>query len=471
MRNLIKTQYCYDEYSAFNREKNDFGFYWTTFNSSYSANLSFSNLYSSFQYTESSQINSYPYSGEINSYLGGGYLFKMIGDSANMLKSTQQLKDLRWLDKQTSALFIEFTLFNPNVNLFQYCSILFEIIPSGHFVKSAQFYPIDLLDLNNNSGLLSFKILLNIIYLIFIVIFMIVEIKHLNKMRLRYFMDFNNYIELFIIGFSWAAFSMYIYRLYASYEIYDKIKQNTLINIHINLQYVSNCDHLLSYFLGFCTAFGSLRFIKLLRFNKRIIVFLHAFKLSLKEMASFGICFFIVWMGFVQMFYTLYNDKFSEFATIPNAIETCFQMILGRGSAIFINNGSFNLIGIVLYVLFVVCIIFVMINIFLTIMNDNYAMARIDQSLDKDDPELFTYLKSLIQSVFFCFKQNKSHAEPPYADFWDTLPIRFDHFLAIFQNVIIKISLKNIFYILNYIINDLFLFYKVSKEKIKTKTI
>jgi hypothetical protein len=73
---------CFDEYSTLNYEKNYYDFNWQNYNSSYSSNVSFTNIYSAFQYTEPSQINSYPYTGVRNTYLGGGYVFKMKEDSS-----------------------------------------------------------------------------------------------------------------------------------------------------------------------------------------------------------------------------------------------------------------------------------------------------------------------------------------------------------------------------------------------------
>ena len=45
----------------------------------------------------------------------------------------------------------------------------------------------------------------------------------------------------------------------------------------INLQFIISYDLLVYYFLGLFVAFSTLRFIKVFRFNKRIIVFLVCF--------------------------------------------------------------------------------------------------------------------------------------------------------------------------------------------------
>ena len=47
----------------------------------------------------------------------------------------------------------------------------------------------------------------------FIVVLIVKEVQVLVKTGRKYFQDCYNYIELIIIGFSWAAFSIYLYRM------------------------------------------------------------------------------------------------------------------------------------------------------------------------------------------------------------------------------------------------------------------
>jgi hypothetical protein len=55
---------------------------------------------------------------------------------------------------------------------------------------------------------------------------MAIEARELMKSKwFEYFRNAYNYFDLAIIAFSWAAFSMYLYRLYAANEIYTKLKQ------------------------------------------------------------------------------------------------------------------------------------------------------------------------------------------------------------------------------------------------------
>jgi hypothetical protein len=150
--------------------------------------------------------------------------------------------------------------------------------------------------------------------------------------------------------------------------------------------------------LAFCAAFGTLRFLKLLRFNKKIIIYMIAFKKSLGELLSFGVIFVILWMSMVQTFYLIFNNYLTEFSTIIKSMSTCFEMILGKFAIQRLIDAN-GLFGTTLFFTYNILIVFVLINIFLTILIDNYNEVKADSSfLDDQDPDLYEYLKSLFYS-------------------------------------------------------------------------
>jgi hypothetical protein len=269
---------------------------------------------------------------------------------------------------------------------------------------------------------------------------MIKEIKEILKDRFKYFKQFYNYIELMIVAFSWAAFSMYLYRLYSSYEVYNLLKKSKkdftqtaqmssfIQSAFINLQYISYCNDVLQIFLGFCAAFGTIRFIKLLRFNKKIIIFIQAFSRSIKDLLSFGLLFIILWLSFVQTMYLIFNEKSVQFASLVTSMETLFQLILGKFDVLPIIKANV-FFGSIFYLLYNVLVVFMLINIFLSILTDHYNEARMSNDLDKEDPELFNYFKSVLGSVLKK-KNGKENRNPVYYDPFMSLPKKMNEMLS-----------------------------------------
>ena len=425
------------------------------YNSTYKPNTSYANIYQSFQYTSSSQINSYPYTGSKNTYFGGGYVFKMKGSINDTKANLSILEELKWIDKQTSAVFIEFTLYNANTNLFQSCMILFEIDLAGTFTNTIQFTSLNLYEINK-ANFFTPKILLSAIYLMFVVIIMAIEVKHFIRLGWRkYLSDFYNYLELIVIAFSWAAFSMFLYRMYAAYDVGNQINKS-FVNSFINLQNPVYFSMLYYYFLGICAAFSCLRFIRTLRYIRRIMVFFRALTKSCKEMISFGVVFLVAWLAYIQVFYVRLNDQYFEFHSMVKSIMTGVELILLQKSTLFLSEQTYLLA--ILYILFILCVIFTLVNVFLTIVTESYAMARIEMFGDpvqgsekhgshllefvkndeeNEDPELFNYLKSLVLSFFS--RNNKSQdrkSTPKYVEIcdWDQLISKMDKTLFRVQN-------------------------------------
>ena len=280
--------------------------------------------------------------------------------------------------------------------------------------------------------------LIRLVYLAFVVFLTLAEARSLLKHGCqKYIRNSYNYIDMTMISFSWAAFAMYLYRIYAAHTIHARLAancaQNRLGNDFVNLQYVANCDLLSTCFMAVCAACGSLRFAKILRLNRRVIVFMLAFRKSLAELSSFGLIFMIIWLGFVQVLFLLLNAESSQFATFQNAMATCFEIILGKFNAeIFYDSSS--VLAPLLFVAYNVVVVFVMISLFVSILIEHYNLARSDPMLDDIDPGLVGYLRSLIGPwMFWSREKSRDQSSLAYIDTWDSLPIRFDGFMERFQ--------------------------------------
>jgi hypothetical protein len=186
----------------------------------------------------------------------------------------------------------------------------------------------------------------------------------------------------------------------------------------------------LNYFLGFCVSFATLRFIKILRFNKSIIVFFIAFKQSLNELVSLGFIFMILWTSFVQVFYLLLNDQSVQFASLLDSMSACFQMMLGQFNAGIFSPDAGSFLRPILFVIFNISIVFVMINVMITILNEHYQTARLSCELDIEDPELYNYFRSLLNSKVCFVKTKKDDVKTDiYMSYFESLLYRFDEYL------------------------------------------
>ena len=79
-------------------------------------------------------------------------------------------------------------------------------------------------------------------------------------------------------------------------------------------------DELFGYLLAFIMFVAILKFIKLLRFNKRMSILYSTLSQCSKDLKSFSIVFCVIFFGFVQMFHVLYGLTMKEYSSFVVSI-------------------------------------------------------------------------------------------------------------------------------------------------------
>lgn len=378
-----KSAYCFHDYGLFNQDKSSYGIGW-------SLNKTFEHLEECFSYKSSDELESYPYIGIYSSFYGGGFAF-IVNTSQNFQQINSditRLEELGWIDSKTRGLLVEFSLYNVNLNLFAYCTILFEFLPTGTILNSVRFEPTILY--NRDESMFYFTTVFNLIYLAFICFFMVKEIRSIVKNRLIYFKQMWNYVEWLLFAFSWAVLAIYVYRQYSKDDLFEKIKKKDSGQI-IKLQLLSYWNDVLGMLLGFLGFFGTLKFLKLLRFNNSIRIFMETLRYGFTDLIQFSIIFGVFWAAFAQLIYILEFDKSASFSTIVLTFETTFSMILNKLPP-NLYKSSDSATQIAYCVAFYMILVFILLNMFITLITEKYDYVR-KKGIERQDSILFEYFK------------------------------------------------------------------------------
>ncbi len=327
-KNLIDT--CYSD-SFFQMDSKDFSFNWSSFNSSFIPNIEMLNTYKSFQHMSASSLENYPYMTGLNTYLGDGYVLNLTGSLNEVQSNLTLLRKLNWIDRQTRAIFIQFLLFNPNINMFAYLNILFEILPSGNMINSIQIDTIQLFAKTKSTTTLL------TVYFVLICLMLIKEIPSMHKMKLKYLFQFWKLVNLLIISFSIASFAISFNFYYNQQKYLDLISQSKGYS-YINFQGLIISNYLLISLLSLTCFFSTIKFIKLFRFNKKILFFSKVFKKCLNNMTNFSFIFLVFLFAFIQIMYLSFNDQVKDFKSFTTSIMTVFNILITRCPIPFLNN-------------------------------------------------------------------------------------------------------------------------------------
>jgi polycystin 1L2 len=396
--------FCSADLSAFNSEKADFGFNWTSLNSSLVPPIETQDSLNAFQYTSSLSISSFPFAG-ISNYLGGGYVFKMNGNSNDSVTNFTFLEQNNWIDRQTRALFVEFSLFNPNVNMFVHCSLLFEFLPTGSIVKSYRFSPMTLFDGSNS--LYSFGTISALVYLVLIFALTMRQVFVIKVQRTKYFKSMWTYFNMALIAFSFTSFAIWLYRIWEAQKLMDYLSRPQDADIkYLNLQMLAYWDDLLGCMLAMCACLGSLKFMKILQFNRTIRTLSNTIKVGYKALLSFGRIFMICMFAWIQAGFVLFNAQIAGLSTFVKAIETCFLILMGKFELSALLTASL-VFTVVFFTSFNIFVVMILLNMFISVITNAFAEAKKEEESLADPLDLDTYLYKKVNGFFRLFESKQ----------------------------------------------------------------
>ncbi|XP_055955065.1 polycystic kidney disease protein 1-like 2 [Patella vulgata] len=354
--------------------------------------------YEAYKFTSALDIWGYPIAGQHNVYGGGGYIANL---DVNMLISFESLKELfnsKWIDRNTRAVFFEYTLYNVNKNIFVYVSMLTEFPETGGTITFSNIYPFR--PSQHEGAHAAYVLLCELAFCVYIVINVIIIIIKMAKQKLRYFKQFWQVIDLIMIGIAIAAIALYAVREGFTADALQKYRDNN--REFVNFYHVAIWDGTFVAFLGFLVAIATVRLIKALGYTRRTAKIYNVLKNSSKVLP--GLAFYIVTVLTSFSFWGLIcfgsiSERYYSFIT---CLETLFMAILG--SPDFKETGAEiqdTWITILYFCLFVVMVTLTLTTIFLAIMLDVMAMTQGSEPNESDiDMELISYVWQSFLGIF-----------------------------------------------------------------------
>ncbi|CAF0770234.1 unnamed protein product [Adineta steineri] len=255
-----------------------------------------------------------------------------------------------------TAVFIQLTLYNPSVQLLTAVTLLAECLPTGGIYTTAHFEPINFYTFTS-----ILQLVCTILYIFFIIYFIIIEIRLLFELRLKYFHQFWSIIQLGIIGCSLGSIGVYFWRFQETNRI-SQLFEQTNGYVYINLQLAVYVNDILTFLLGYCCFFSTIKFIELFRFNRRISLFAETLKSCAEELISFSIMFAIVFISFLNLFYLLFVSKLSSCSSLLTTAQMLFEMTLVKcGASQIVEADAF--LGPFCFTLFIFLVVFVCLSL------------------------------------------------------------------------------------------------------------
>uniref|UniRef100_M3YZU8 Polycystin-2-like protein 1 n=1 Tax=Mustela putorius furo TaxID=9669 RepID=M3YZU8_MUSPF len=316
--------------------------------------------------------------GRLTSYSGGGYYLDLPGSRQACAEALQDLQEGLWLDRGTRVVFIDFSVYNANINLFCVLRLVVEFPATGGAIPSWQIRTVKLIRYVSTWDF--FIIGCEVIFCIFIFYYVVEEILELHIHRLRYLSSIWNILDLVVILLSIVAVGFHIFRTLEVNRLMGKLLQQP--NMYADFEFLAFWQTQYNNMNAVNLFFAWIKIFKYISFNKTMTQLSSTLARCAKDILGFAVMFFIVFFAYAQLGYS----------TFIKCIFTQFRIILGDFDYNAIDNAN-RILGPAYFVTYVFFVFFVLLNMFLAIINDTYSEVKEELAGQKDELQLSDLLK------------------------------------------------------------------------------
>jgi len=347
---------CYGEYSEENEFKQDYG-----------------PADAPFKWTTASENGENSYSGRLARYYGGGYreVLPLNADRAVTEIIVGRLFQHRWADRATRAIFIDFNLYNPALDMLCLVKILFEFPSSGGSVRTINLRlvhvshmlmrPSTITDLSWEGVMLGG-----------VFAYIVSEIVQWWKRGTKqYFSNPWSYYD-------WFNFAIFAVAYGSRFTALNKAKSlpfppgaNEFVNYESPGFYIVQWKNFMA-FNAFVTWFKMFKYLGQVPFMSHLLKVLGA---AFPDVMTFMLCFFFVYVGAALAHLLAYGDEVAEYRTIAMCFYTLYIAILGDFD--FPSMWESNrIMGPILFILWTLLALMILFNMFIAIIMEAYEQVK-----------------------------------------------------------------------------------------------
>ncbi|KAJ5079651.1 polycystin-2 [Anaeramoeba ignava] len=367
----------------------------------------------SYSYTSQKDSNDPSEWGKLSHYEGGGYIVDIPFGDPNFTDYIDEMINSSYLNQQTRALFVDIHLYNPNANHFLSLVAIMEVGAGGCIIPWVQYriFRLDLYSSASDYGRLVIELIICgfVIWYSYRLVKDFLAAYRYNSKPLRFFMSVWNCVDFVNIGLFWVIIIIQIV-----YVIAVKIKDLDLASINFVGIGVLGKQYMNFYSIISINIFLTLmKIFKFLKLTKRMNLLWDTLSEATADLIIFLGFFIIVFLSFAVTGFVLFGPSLTEFRDLSESLFKTFEMAQGDIEYSSFRNVN-RFLGLLYYVFFVFLVIFVLLNMFLAIINQAYERVHIKTSkgliTQKFQQQLYA-MKKFFRKLFGVCRKKKSGAD------------------------------------------------------------
>ncbi|XP_040583517.1 polycystin-2-like [Lepeophtheirus salmonis] len=345
--------------------------------------------YSAWNYQDPENMSGSSFNGNAGVYSNGGSVQILSHFKEETQKIINELKQNLWITQATRFISLDFNVYNPNINRFCIVSLVFEFSATGNIFNFQSFDSLKLFEYTTTRDfiLLGSEIAVSF----FVIYYLIEEFVEMKKIGLGYFKEFWNVVDILVVTTSILQIVAKILNFLYTYCNIEELLEKTLEYPDFsNILKFEKSLHILSSMNVFVVW---IKFLKYLTFNKMTYQLFKTLSLGAADLSGFSILFLVVDVSFVQLGYLMFGVQLENFKTFRDSFFTLFRMILGDFNFNEIEEAS-PYLGPIFFVVYIFFVFFVLLNVFLAIINDTYSLVKSEKSEEQNPFKEFEFQKT-----------------------------------------------------------------------------
>ncbi|KAI3378974.1 hypothetical protein SNEBB_006980 [Seison nebaliae] len=342
-----------------------------------------------FCFHSETELDGSSHSGIISSYPGDGYVATLKKTKAESKNIIDHLKANRWIDRGTRAVFVDFTVYNANVNLFCQIRLLLEFPAMGGAFPSHTFRTVKLIRYVSTFDY--FVLACELIYALFLLYYTIEEIIEIKKHKCEYFKSFCNVLDIVILLIGYVAIAFSVFRFFKVNEVLDSILKNE--DKFMDFEFLGFWQTQFNNAVAAAVFLSWIKIFKYISFNKTMTQLSSTLGRCAKDVVGFSFMFFIVFFAFAQLGFLIFGTQLKDFSTFSSSLFTLFRIILGDFDFYGLQSANRSL-GPLFFILYVFFVYLILLNMFLAIINDTYSGVKEEISVQDPNNDFADYFRS-----------------------------------------------------------------------------
>lgn len=269
-----------------------------------------------------------PVLGQQSTYGGGGYVAEFnVNRNISMTMATE-LYQHTWIDRRTRAVFVEFTLYSVDENVFTYFSFLTEFPETGGVINTPSVTPFRPYQHIGGYGI--FILVCEVITVIGMIVFTINNGIYVYRNGKKSFKEIWNVLDIVIIILFFLSVIMYIGQCLMIKDALEKFHENN--QKFVNFSHIVLWNEMLNISLAFVIFLTTFRLMKVLSYNARInqlgVVLSHV----IRDLLGCFVMFLIVYSAFVSFGYLIFGRYLETYKNLFISSTTLVNAVIGKNS-------------------------------------------------------------------------------------------------------------------------------------------